>query len=106
MDFAGETALFLGGFAGALLRVGDLLLAATFLVGTADLRRVAVTALFGFGLTCLLLATGLLDLAVGLLDLVALRAGAFSAAERFNIGLGRADLLANERFFDEDTVEV
>jgi hypothetical protein len=100
LDFAVETAVFLGCFAGAVLRAGDLLLAAAFLAGTAGLRRAAPPpALFAFGLTCLLLA-------VGLLDLVALRAGAFSAAERFNIGLGRADLPANERFFDEDPVEV
>jgi hypothetical protein len=74
-------------------------LAAAFLAGAAGLRRATLT-LFAFGFAGLLLAAGLLDL-------VALRAGAFSAAERFTIGLGRAeDLLANERFLDEDTVEV
>ena len=101
LDFAVETAVFLGCFAGAVLRAGDLPLAAAFLVGTAGLRRATAPplALFAFGLTCLLLTAGLLDL-------VALRAGAFSAAERFNIGLGRADLLADERFFDEEPVEV
>ena len=97
-DFAVETALFLACFAGALLRAVGLLLAADFLAGTAGLRGLAV-ALFAFGLTCLLLVAGLPDL-------LALRAGAFSVAERFNIGLGRADLLANKRFFDEDPVEV
>jgi hypothetical protein len=105
LDFDVETAVFLGSFAaacfaGALLRVCGLLLAAAFLAGTAGLRRAALpAALFGFGLTCLFLAAGLLVF-------VALRAGAFSAAERFNIGLGRADLPANVRFFDEDPVEV
>jgi hypothetical protein len=39
-------------------------------------------------------------------EFVALRAGAFSAVERLTIGLGFADLPANERFFDEETVEV
>jgi hypothetical protein len=42
------------------------------------------------------------DLAV---DLGALRAGAFSDAERFTSGFGRALLLANARFFAEDGEE-
>lgn len=67
-------------FAGAALR-DDTLLAAFFVVLPLD--------------------------AVTVLDFVALRAGAFSAAERLIIGLGRAvDLLPNVRFFPEDVDEV
>jgi NAD/NADP transhydrogenase beta subunit len=43
---------------------------------------------------------------VAALDLVALRAGAFSAGERLTIGLGRADLPVNVRFLAEDVVAV
>jgi hypothetical protein len=106
LDLATPTASFLGCLAGAVvvvvvLRAGDFDLAAAFLTGAVVLRRALVgAALFAFGFVGLLLE-------VCLLDLVALRAGAFSVAERFNIGLGRAeDLLANERFLDEDAVEV
>ncbi|HVG33104.1 MAG TPA: hypothetical protein VM911_08490 [Pyrinomonadaceae bacterium] len=75
-------------------------MAADFLAGAVALRRAGGAAVFAFVFAGLLLEAGLPDL-------VALRAGAFSVAERFTIGLGRADdLLANERFFDEDPVEV
>jgi len=102
LDFAAVAALFLGCLAGAaaVLRAGDLVLAALFLAGAVALRRAGGAALFAFGFAGLLLLAGLPDL-------VALRAGAFSVAERFTIGFGRAeDLLANDRFFDEDPVEV
>jgi hypothetical protein len=103
LGFAAGTALFLGGLAGAVVvfRAGDFdLAAAAFLTGEVTLRRDAGAVLFAFGFAGLLLEAGLLDL-------VALRAGAFSVAERFNIGLGRAeDLPANDRFFDEEPVEV
>jgi hypothetical protein len=39
-------------------------------------------------------------------DLVALRAGALSEAERFTSGFGRADLPANVRFFTVDVEEL
>jgi hypothetical protein len=55
-----------------------------------------------------LLAVALLAAAVEpplVFDLGALRAGAFSDAERLTSGLGRTVLPANVRFFAEDAVE-
>ncbi|HEV2915418.1 MAG TPA: hypothetical protein VGX92_19215 [Pyrinomonadaceae bacterium] len=64
------------------------------------LRAAVWEELFAFGFDCLLFE------AAGLLDLVAFRAGAFSADERFTRGLGFADLLADERFLGDDPVDV
>jgi hypothetical protein len=101
LDFAAVVALFfcgLGAAAVVTLRAGALALAALLAEGAAGFLRVAAT-LFALGFTACLLFEG-----AGLLDLVALRAGAFSASERFTIGLGFADLLADGRFFDEAEV--
>ena len=93
-------ALFFCGLAGVDLRavaVG-LLLAAVLVV--------CVTAFLDGVLLMLFFVVLLLEEAAAV-DFVALRAGAFSAAERLVIGFGRAvDLLPNVRFFPEDVEEV
>ena len=93
------------GFAGAVLRAGDVLLLAALLdvaaldVGGAALRA---GALFGVVFFDVLPLEEAISLAF-----VALRAGAFSAAERLMIGFGRAavDLFDTVRLFPEDVEE-
>jgi hypothetical protein len=123
LDF--ETALAACFFAGACAG-----LRACVFVLAVDAVRLAVTALFGamlFWVACLAVGDGLSGLTgldgfdsfagvadffalllteVTALDLVALRAGAFSAGERLTIGLGRADLSVNARFLAEGVVAV
>jgi hypothetical protein len=75
-------------------------------LGGGDLRAGAALVVLLFA--ALLLAEVLLAAAVEpdlVFDLGALRAGAFSDAERLTSGLGRAVLPANARFFAEDDVE-
>jgi hypothetical protein len=75
-------------------------------LGGGDLR--AGAAFVALPLAGLPLAEALLAAAVEpdlVFDLGALRAGAFSDAERLTSGLGRAVLPANARFFAEDDVE-
>ena len=101
MCFAG----FLAGCAS--LRAGALALTLTFeeaaFFGADGLRA-------GAALAVLPLTKALLPLAATLepdlvFDFVALRAGAFSEDERLTIGLGRAVLPPNLRFFAEDAGE-
>ena len=93
---------------GAGLRAGDLALtrvgaaffrdgAAFFLTG--GLRAVVAAEVFAALLLAAVVALCFVP------DLGALRAGAFSEEERFTIGLGRAFLPANVRFFAEDVGE-
>jgi hypothetical protein len=101
LDLDAGGGLFFCGLTGAALRGGgDALPLAVLDEAAAGFLR-AVAALFVvLGFDSLLFA------GEGLGVLVALRAGAFSAGERFTSGLGFADLLADERFFGEDPVEV
>ena len=91
-------ATFFCGFAGALLRAGDLAGAAL---------EVRAEAFFGNGaLFVAFFAVFPLEEAISL-DFVALRAGAFSADERLVIAAGRAaDLLPSVRLFPEDVEDV
>lgn len=93
-------ALFFCGLAGADLRTGAvfLLLAVVLVARVPAFRAGVLLALFFAGLPLEEAAT---------FDFVALRAGAFSAAERLVIGFGRAvDLLPNVRPFPEEVEEV
>jgi hypothetical protein len=91
-------AAFFCGLTGAALRTVVLLLVAVLEVLVAVLCAEALRAVFFVVLA--------LDEAPPF-DLVALRAGAFSAAERLTSGFGRAvDLLPNVRLFPEDVEEV
>ena len=102
---AGVAPLFCG-FAGAVLRAGDVLLLAALLdvaaldVGGAALRAGALFV--GVVFFDVLPLEEAISLAF-----VALRAGAFSAAERLMIGFGRAavDFVDTVRLFPEDVEE-
>jgi hypothetical protein len=94
-----EAAVFFCGLAGADLRATVLLLAAGLEVLVAFLCVEALRAVVFFAVLALDETPPF--------DFVALRAGAFSAAERLMIGTGRAlDLLPNVRLFPEDVEEV
>jgi hypothetical protein len=94
LDLGVGLALFPVGLAGAVLRDGALPRAVTLAFALDALLRAG--ALLADFFVVLLLAEAVA------LDLVALRAGAFSAAARLTIGLGRADLPDPLRPFDED----
>ncbi len=109
LDF--ETALLAGFFDGAGLRAGAFGLAKLFCLTAAFLPE-ATTLPADFFAGAAAFAAGFAGFAdfFGLLagaafDLVALRAGAFSAGERLSIGLGRADFSDNARLLAEDVVE-
>jgi hypothetical protein len=92
-------AIFFCGFAGADLRAVDLVAAAVL-----DVRAAAF--FFGGALFAVFFAVLPLEGAIPF-DFVALRAGAFSAAERLMIGAGRAvDLAASVRLFPEEVEDV
>jgi hypothetical protein len=106
-DCAGReagVALLFCGFAGAVLRAGDVLLLAAALLDVAALEvggaALRAGALFVGGVFFDVLP---LEEAISL-AFVALRAGAFSAAERLMIGFGRAavDFVDTVRLFPED----
>ena len=96
---AGAFVTFFCLFAGADLRAVDL-------VAAAVLEVRAVAFFCDDTLFALFFAVLPLEETISF-DLVALRAGAFSAAERLTIGAGRAaDLLPNVRPLAEDVEEV
>jgi hypothetical protein len=96
LGFTAAAVVFFCGLAGVAVLRGAALAGAAFLeAGVAGFLRAVVAAF-----ACLFFEE------TGLPELVALRAGALSAEERFTIGFGFADLPASERFFDEETVEV
>jgi hypothetical protein len=99
---AGRALLFCG-LAGVDLRAEVLFPAAVLEAAVLDAGAAALRA--GTPFVAIFFDVLLLDEAISL-TFVALRAGAFSAAERLMIGFGRAvDLLANERLFPEDVEE-
>jgi hypothetical protein len=112
-DFGAGVALFLCCFCACFAMGADFLMATLLLtvVPFAAERDLTGAAFFETALRGVaLLTVACLDLLVAFgagtvaCDFVALRTGAFSAAERLVIGLGRADLVDNARLLAEDVV--